>query len=69
MLQLATYHFGDFGVFDRSYDNSLKIHDYYFEKTLDKVKPGGIIAFVTSRFTLDKQDSKVREYIEQRANF
>lgn len=69
MLQLATYHFGDFGVFDRSYDNSLKIHDYYFEKTLDKVKPGGIIAFITSRFTLDKQDSKVREYIEQRANF
>lgn len=47
----------------------MKIHDYFFEKTIDKVKPGGIVAFITSRYTLDKQDSKVREYIEDKANF
>ncbi|MBQ2917089.1 MAG: hypothetical protein IJE59_02805 [Clostridia bacterium] len=61
--------FGEYGVFDKSYDNSLKIHDYFFEKTLDKIKPGGIVAFITSRYTLDKQDSKVRWYINDRANF
>ena len=68
-LAISNIPFGEFGVFDRNYDNSLKIHDYFFEKTLDKVKPGGIIAFVTSRFTLDKKDSKVREYISNKANF
>lgn len=68
-IAISNIPFGDFGVFDRNYDNSLKIHDYFFEKTLDKVKSGGIVAFITSRFTLDKQDSKVREYIEQKANF
>lgn len=68
-IAISNIPFGDFGVFDRNYDNSLKIHDYFFEKTLDKVKPGGIVAFITSRFTLDKQDGKVREYIEQKANF
>ena len=61
--------FGKFGVFDKNYDNNLQIHDYFFEKTLDKVKPGGIIAFITSRFTLDKKDSSIREYINQKANF
>lgn len=60
--------FGEFGVFDRNYDSSLKIHDYFFEKTLDKVKPGGIVAFITSRYTLDKKDSKVREYLDKKAN-
>ena len=68
-IAISNIPFGDFGVFDRNYDNSLKIHDYFFEKTLDKVKPGGIVAFITSRFTLDKKDNKVREYIEQKANF
>lgn len=41
----------------------------FFEKTLDKVKPGGIIAFITSRYTLDKKDTSIREYIENKANF
>lgn len=68
-VAISNIPFGDYGVFDKSYDSSLKIHDYYFEKTLDKVKPGGIITFITSRYTLDKKDSKVREYIEQKANF
>ena len=47
----------------------MKIHDYFFEKTIDKVKPSGIVAFITSRYTLDKQDAKVRTYIEDKANF
>ena len=68
-IAISNIPFGNFGVFDRNYDNSLQIHDYFFEKTLDKIKPGGIVAFITSRFTLDKQDSKAREYIEQKANF
>ena len=61
--------FGEYGVFDKSYDSSLRIHDYFIEKTIDKIKPGGIIAFITSRFTLDKQDTAVRWYIDERANF
>ena len=68
-LAISNIPFGEFGVFDKNYDNSLRIHDYFFEKTLDKVKSGGIIAFITSRYTLDKKDSKVREYIEKKANF
>lgn len=68
-VAISNIPFGDFGVFDKNYDSNLKIHDYFFEKTIDKVKPGGIVAFVTSRYTLDKRDSKVREYIEQKANF
>ena len=56
-------------MFDKNYSNDLNIHDYFFEKTIDKVKNNGIIAFITSRFTLDKKDSKVREYIAKRANF
>lgn len=68
-VAISNIPFGDFGVFDKNYDSSLKIHDYYFEKTIDKVKPGGIVAFITSRYTLDKKDSKIREYLEQKANF
>ncbi len=43
------------------------IHDYFFAKTLDQVRPGGVIAFVTSRYTMDKQSPEVRRYIAQRA--
>ena len=61
--------FGEFNVFDKNYDNNLKIHDYFFQKTIDKVKPGGIIAFITSRFTLDKINSNVREDLDKKVNF
>ncbi len=68
-IAISNIPFGEYGVYDKSYDSSLQIHDYYFEKTIDKVKPGGIIAFITSRYTLDKKDSKVRKYIDERTNF
>ena len=44
------------------------LHDYYFAKTLDKVRPGGLIAFITSRYTMDKKDAKIREYIAGKAD-
>ena len=60
--------FGDYGVADKRYDkNHFLIHDYFFAKTLDKVRPGGVIAFVTSSGTMDKKNSAVRKYIAQRA--
>lgn len=60
--------FGDFKVNDRKYDkNKFLIHDYFFAKAIDKVRPGGIIAFITSKGTMDKQSSSVRKYISQRA--
>ena len=61
--------FGQFKVQDKRYDrNNFMIHDYFFAKTLDKVRPGGIVAFVTSRFTMDKENPAVRKYIAQRAD-
>lgn len=60
--------FGDFKVSDRKYDkNKFLIHDYFFGKTIDKVRPGGVIAFITSKGTMDKQNPEVRKYIAQRA--
>lgn len=62
--------FGDYRVQDKSYDRlGFSIHDYFFAKTIDKVRSGGVIAFVTSRWTLDKKDETVRKYISQRAEF
>lgn len=61
--------FGDYGVADKRYDkNHFLIHDYFIAKTLDKVRPGGIIAFVTSSGTMDKKNPSVRKYIAQRAD-
>ena len=61
--------FGDFAVVDKRYDkNKFMIHDYFFAKTLDKVRPRGIIAFITSKGTMDKENPEVRKYIAQRAN-
>ena len=61
--------FGDFKVRDRKYDkNHWLIHDYFFGKTLDKVRPGGVIAFITSKGTMDKENSAVRKYLAQRAD-
>lgn len=60
--------FGQFKVQDRRYDRlNLSIHEYFFAKTLDKVRPGGVVAFVTSSYTMDKRTSNVRKYIAQRA--
>ena len=60
--------FGQFKVQDRRYDRlNLPIHEYFFAKTLDKVRPGGVVAFVTSSYTMDKRIGNVRKYIAQRA--
>lgn len=62
--------FGQFKVQDKRYDrNSFLIHDYFFAKALDQVRPGGVIAFITSKGTLDKQNPSVRRYIAARADF
>lgn len=61
--------FEDFRVLDKKYDkHKFLIHDYFFAKTLDKVRPGGVIAFITSKGTLDKENPSVRKYIAQRAD-
>ena len=61
--------FGDFKVLDKKYDkHHWLIHDYFFGKTLDKVRPGGIVAFITSKGTMDKENSAVRKYLAQRAD-
>lgn len=61
--------FGDFKLLDKKYDkHNFLIHDYFFAKAIDKVRPGGIIAFITSKGTLDKESSNVRKYIAQRAD-
>ena len=60
--------FGQYQVNDRAYNRlGFSIHDYFFAKTLDQVRPGGVIAFVPSRYTMDKQSPEVRRYIAQRA--
>ena len=61
--------FGDFKLLDKKYDkNNFLIHDYFFAKAIDKVRPGGVIAFITSKGTLDKESPAVRKYIAQRAD-
>ena len=61
--------FGDFKLTDRRYDkHHWLIHDYFFGKALDKVRPGGIVAFITSKGTMDKENSAVRRYLAQRAD-
>ena len=60
--------FGDFKVLDKRYDNhKFLIHDYFFAKSLDKLRPGGVMALVTSKGTMDKETLAVRKYIAQRA--
>ena len=61
--------FGDFKVVDKRYDkHRWLIHDYFFGKALDKVRPGGVIAFITSKGTMDKENPAVRKYLAQRAD-
>lgn len=60
--------FGDFSVYDAAYDSHhFLIHDYFFAKTLDKVCPGGIVALITSKGTMDKENASVRQYLAERA--
>ena len=69
-LAIGNVPFGQYQVNDRAYNKlGFSIHDYFFAKTLDQVRPGGVIAFVTSRYTMDKQSPEVRKYIAQRAEF
>jgi len=61
--------FGNYGVFDKNYTKeNFKIHDYFFAKSIDKVRTGGIIAFITTKGTMDKRTSEVREYIAKRTD-
>jgi len=67
-LAIGNVPFGSYQVVDKRYDkHKFSIHDYFFAKTLDQVRPGGVVAFITSKFTMDKQDPTVRKYIAQRA--
>ena len=60
--------FGQYKVVDKQYDKqNFLIHDYFVAKTLDKVRPGGVVAFVTSKGTMDKKSPEVRKYLAQRA--
>ena len=61
--------FGDYRVSDKAYDKlGFKIHDYFAVKSIDKVKPGGVVAIVTSKFTMDKQNDKARRYLAERCD-
>ena len=67
-LAVGNVPFGNYKVNDRAYNKlGFSIHDYFFAKTLDQVRAGGVIAFVTSRYTMDKQSPEVRKYIAERA--
>lgn len=68
-LAVGNVPFGQYKVPDRAYDKlGFSIHDYFFAKALDQVRPGGVVAFVTSRYTLDKQSPEVRRYLAERAD-
>ena len=61
--------FGDYRVSDKAYDkHNFKIHDYFAAKSVDKVKPGGVVALVTSKFTMDKLNEKARRYLAERCD-
>lgn len=65
---LGNVPFGSFKIVDKRYDKyNFLIHDYFFARTMDKVRPGGIIAFITSKGTMDKENPSVRKYLAQRA--
>ncbi len=67
-LAIGNVPFGQYKIADKRYDkNNFLVHDYFFAKSLDKVRPGGVIAFITSKGTMDKQSPAVRKYISRRA--
>ena len=69
-LAVGNVPFGQYQVNDRAFDKlGFSIHNYFFAKALDQVRPGGVVAFVTSRYTMDAKDSAARKYIAQRADF
>ena len=69
-LAVGNVPFGQYQVSDRAFDKlGFSIHNYFFAKALDQVRPGGVVAFVTSRYTMDAKDSAARTYIAQRADF
>ena len=69
-LAVSNVPFGNYQVDDRAYNKlGFTIHNYFFAKALDQLRPGGVIAFVTSRYTLDAKDPTVRRYLAQRAEF
>ena len=68
-LAVGNVPFGQYRVNDRDYNKlGFSIHNYFFAKALDQVRPGGVVAFVTSRYTLDSKDSSARKYLAQRAD-
>lgn len=68
-LAVGNVPFGQYKVNDRAYNKlGFNIHNYFFAKALDQVRPGGVVAFVTSRYTMDSKDSTVRKYLAQRAD-
>lgn len=67
-LAISNIPFGDINIYDRGYKDIRLIHDYFFAKTLDKVRPGGVVAFITSTGTLDKTGPFVRHYLMERAD-
>ena len=69
-LAVGNVPFGQYQVSDRAFDKlGFSIHNYFFAKALEQVRPGGVVAFVTSRYTMDAKDSAARTYIAQRADF
>ncbi len=67
-LAISNVPFGNYKLSEKKYDNlNFLIHDHFFAKTLDKVRPGGLVAFITSKGTMDKQSPDVRRYLAQRA--
>ena len=68
-LAVGNVPFGNYKVNDKAYNQlGFSIHNYFFAKALDQVRPGGIVAFVTSRYTMDSKDSSARKYLAQRAD-
>ena len=68
-LAVGNVPFGNYQVNDRAYNKlGFSIHNYFFAKALDQVRPGGIVAFLTSRYTMDSKDTAVRQYLAQRAD-
>lgn len=69
-MAISNVPFGNYGIADKTYPKAVTsaIHNYFFAKSLDKVRPGGIVCFITSRYTMDARDSSVREYIAKRAD-
>lgn len=69
-LAISNVPFGSYRLYDKKYNHlKLNIHDYFFAKTVDVVRPGGLIAFITSKGTMDKANSSFREYLDEKVNF